>query len=218
MTKEAKEAILKYWKRVVMNEPPIIKDWLSKEDLYLKKNIKNDSCVLDIGCGTGRSIKTIKDIAKKIVGIDNNKAVIGKIRKKLSKFNNVVIYCKDAENTSLKDNTFDYTICVGNTFGDFGHDKIKILKEMKRLTKKKGKIIVSVFSEKALPIRLKIYKKAGMTLKKIGEDGTIITAEGINTEQFSQQKLKKIFSMIGLDVKIIKLNPISYICEATKGE
>ena len=104
---------------------------------------------------------------------------------------------------------------MGNTFGDFGKDKFKILKEMKRVTKKGGKIIISVYSEKALPVRLKEYKRVGVEIKTI-KDGLIITIEGIVTEQFSKRELKIIFNKVGLKPLITKLSSISYLCEATK--
>jgi ubiquinone/menaquinone biosynthesis C-methylase UbiE len=91
----------------------------------------------------------------------------------------------------FEDNIFDYVLCLGNTFGNFGKNKYKILREMKRVTKNNGKIILSVYSEKALPERIKGYKKVGV-------------------------KIKKIFKKAGLNAKIIELNPISYICEAIK--
>jgi len=213
---ESKEAILKYWKKVLKSNSLLIRNWLKKENLYLQKKIKKGSIVLDVGCGLGRNIEIMTNIAKEIIGIDNNKRLFKEIKKRLSRFKNVKVFLEEAQKIHFKNNTFNYTICMGNTFGDFGEDKLKILKEMKRVTKKGGRIIVSVYSKKALPIKLKEYKKAGMKLKKIGRDGTIITKEGIVTEQFSKSKLKNIFLKVGLNTKIIKLTPISYLCEAIK--
>jgi len=38
----------------------------------------------------------------------------------------------------------------------------------------------------------------------------------MGTEQFSKEKLRKIFNKVNLKFKIAKLNLISYICVATK--
>ena len=67
MKKKAKEAILKYWKKIEKSNLPSIKVWLEKENKHLKRIIKKDSVVLDIGCGLGRNIKAIANIAKKII-------------------------------------------------------------------------------------------------------------------------------------------------------
>lgn len=207
------KSILEYWQEYIKNANPLIQDWLEKENLYLGKNIKKGSVVLDVGCGFGRNIETITNIAKKIVGIDSDKDLFVKIREKLSKFENVEVFLADTKKMHFTDNMFDYTICMGNTFGDFGKDKVKILKEMKRVTKKDGKIIISVYSENALNTRIEEYKRIGIKLKEI-QNGTVYSEDGLILEQFNKEKLKKLFDSVRLNVRIIELNPISYLCEA----
>ncbi|MEM2089797.1 MAG: class I SAM-dependent methyltransferase [Candidatus Pacearchaeota archaeon] len=209
------KSILEYWQDYIKNADPLIKDWLEKENLYLKKNIKKGSIVLDVGCGFGRNIKAISTIAKKIVGTDNDKNLFEKIRKKLSKFKNVEVFLEDAKKMHFPNNMFDYTICMGNTFGNFGKDKVKILKEMQRVTKKGGKIIISVYSENALNIRIKEYKRIGIKIKKI-QNGTVYSENGLILEQFNKEKLKRLFDLAGLKFKILELNSISYLCELQK--
>lgn len=115
----------------------------------------------------------------------------------------------------FRDNNFDYTICMSNTFGNLGDDKIEVLKEMKRVTKKNGKIIINVYSEKALPTRIENYTVAGLKIKKISKDGTVLMENKVISEQFSKKKLKDIFKKTGLRSTIIELNSISYVCELT---
>lgn len=213
MSKATAKSILEYWENYIKNSDPLIKDWIRKENNYLKENVKKGAIVLDVGCGFGRNIEAIVNIAEKIVGIDNNKPFCEKIVKKLSKFKNVKFFCEDAEKMHFLNGAFDYVICMGNTFGDFAKNKLKILKEMKRVAKKDGKIIISVYSEKALDTREKEYKRIGIKIRKI-DNGTIYTDNHLVLEQFDEEKLQKIFNLAKLKVKIIKLNPISYICTA----
>ncbi len=213
MSKVISKSILEYWQNYIKNSDLLIKDWLRKENNYLKKNIRKGSVVLDVGCGFGRNIGVIANIAGKIIGIDNNKPLCEKIVKKLLKFKNVEFFCENAEKMQFPDNTFDYVICMGNTFGDFAQNKLKILKETKRVAKKDGEIIISVYSEKALSIRKKEYSRIGIKIKKIN-DGIIYTDNHLILEQFDKEKLKKIFNSAKLKVKIIELNPISYLCKA----
>ena len=210
------EGLWRGWSDVLNNLLPSIKNLYKKETEYLRKNIKKGSKVLDVGCGGGRNIKDVLFIVNEVVGIDNYKLAVKEAKKKLVDQKKVKILLKEARKTSFKNNYFDYVICMGNTFGNFGEDKLRILKEMKRVVKKNGKIIISVYSENALPIRLKQYKKAGVIFKKIGRDGTIITGGDAITEQFSAQKLKNFFDKTKLKLKIIKLNKIGYICEGFK--
>ncbi len=148
----------------------------------MRENIKKNSSVLDVGCGFGKDTKLLINIAKNISGIDYDREAIKEARKDLSQFRNVKIFLENAENMHFENNTFDYVICMGNTFGNFGKNKLKILKEMKRVAKRKGKIIIGVYSEKASPIRIDVYKKTKVKIKKTSKDGTVITTEGLISE------------------------------------
>ena len=53
----------------------------------------------------------------------------------------------------FSDDIFDYVICMTNTFGNLGDIKLDVLKEMKRVCKKNGKIFIGVYSEKAFDVR-----------------------------------------------------------------
>jgi ubiquinone/menaquinone biosynthesis C-methylase UbiE len=209
------KSIFEHWEAYVQNASPLIKDWLEKENDYLKQNIKKNSIILDVGCGFGRNIEAINGICKKIVGIDHNKKLLEGTKKKMKKFGNIEILFGEATNLKFPENYFDYAICMGNTFGNLGENKIKALKEMKRVAKNGGTIIISVYSEKALEERLASYSRAGVEIAKI-EGTTVITKEGFEFEQFTKEELTKIFETTGLKPEIKELNQILYICKAKK--
>jgi len=207
---------LSWWEKYLRVCPTLISNWTRKETEYLHKNIKKNSTILDVGCGLGNDIKSIASIAKNAVGIDYDLEGVRKAKRNLAKFKNVKIFLEDAKRMHFRNNIFDYAICIGNTFGNLGKDKIKILKEMKRVIKNKGEIVISVYSEKALPVRMEAYKKVAMPIKKIAKGGTVYTKSGLISEQFTRKKLKEIFNKVKLNAKIKELNPISYICVVTK--
>jgi len=194
---------------------PKIKDWFQKEIVYLKKNIKQNSKILDVGCGFGRHIEIIANFSKEIIGIDNNSDTIEKAKDKLSNFKNIKLFVQDAQKLNFEDDYFDYVICLTNTFGDFPDIKESVLKEMKRVCKKNGKIIISVYNDKALEIRKKNYEKVGLHITEI-KNGIIYTKEGLISEQFSKPQLKELFDKLKLKSKILELNAISFLCELQK--
>jgi len=210
------KSIAFWWRKFLTLSLPLISDWIKRETHWLRENIKKGSIVLDVGCGWGKDLKAIAKIIQKGIGIDNDPKIIKIAKRKLTKFKNIEFFAEDTKKMNFRNNTFDYVFCLGNTFGNFGRDKYKILKEMKRVTKNNGKIILSVYSENALSERIKGYKRAGWKRKKVTKEGTVYTKDGIVSEQFSKRKIKKIFSKVGLNAKVVELNPISYICEATK--
>ncbi len=215
MKKQDENLIFDYWKKFVRTTSKPVADWLKKENEFLKNNIQKNSFILDVGIGYGRNISTIVRLGKKIIGVDKSKLMLSEIKKFSKKYPNTEFFCEDAKKLHFQNNYFDYVICLGNTFGDFANHKLAILKEMKRVCKKHGKIFISVYSENALKYRIKEYKKIGINFSKI-HNGEIYTNDGLKLEQFNKEAIKKIFDATGLKVEIIKLNQISYMCVATK--
>lgn len=203
-----------FFKKWLKEAAPEIEDWFQKEIEYLQNNIKPNSKILDVGCGFGRHIKILASFSKEVIGVDNDENMVREAKQDLSNSDNVEVFLKEADNLSFDDDSFDYVICMTNTFGDFPDKKVDVLKEMKRVCKKDGRIIISVYSEKSSEIRKKDYEKVGLTITKI-ENGIIYTKEGLVSEQFTKPQLENLFNDFKLKAKIIELNPISYLCELT---
>lgn len=200
-----------YFKRWLEKASKEIKEWLEKENEFLKKEIKLNSRVLDVGCGNGRSLKAISGFCK-AVGIDKNKKIILEAKKNVA---GVEFLFANAYDLPFKENYFDFVICMGNTFGVI-YNADKALQEMERVVKPEGKIILSVYNEKALSSRIENYKKARHKIVKIDEKRTIFTKEGLVSKQFSKDYLKAIFKKFALKFKIINFTPISYLCILSK--
>ena len=195
--------------------PPELKQWFKEEIEWLKESIPSNSRILDVGCGFGRHLKILVNSSRKLFGIDNNKVMIKKARKNLAGIKNIRLSLQNGKELAFKDNSFDFVICMTNTFGNFPSLKINAFKEMRRVCKKGGKVIVSVYSEKSLDLRVKSYKRAGFEILKIEDDAVYIKG-GVISEQFSKEELKNLFKKFFQEVRIVELTPFSYLCEAIK--
>ena len=92
-----------------------------------------------------------------------------------------------------------------------------VIHEMKRVTKRGGKIIVRVFSddEKIRRAQHKNYRRLGFT--DIHDDGcAVVTSEGFYSRRFTRKDLLMLFKETGLNPRIYKDVKIGYIAEATK--
>lgn len=202
-----------YWEKFVLNDLPYSYSlWFGEEEKYLKKIITRNSNVLDIACGNGRTTKNILPITKQITCVDHDQqTILNNIKNQ--EFSKIKFIKSEAENLPFKNNTFDFVICMAS-FYNFGDKKISILKEMKRVLKKSGFIILDTFSEDALEERLKVYEKSRGDFKIKGT--TVFFDDGIGdkiSEQFSKEQLEDIFSQAGLIIKDITKAEIAYLCK-----
>lgn len=134
-----------------------------------KLNLK-DKNVLDLGCGTGRYTKVLKNQGANVCGIDNSKGMI-----KLAK-----TYLKDVEfkvgdgcNTKYKSSFFD--IVFSGLVLEY-LDRGKFFKEMKRILKKGGILLFSMhipytetgerFKKGEIIFKFENYFKEGKYYKK----------------------------------------------------
>ena len=111
-----------------------LKKWRSE----VVKDLKGK--VLEVGVGTGKNIPYYPDNIE-ATAIDFSEKMLEKARKKAERFNkNINLIHMDAQNMDFPDNTFDrvFTTCVFCSVPD----PIKGLKEIRRVCKPDGKIIM----------------------------------------------------------------------------
>lgn len=59
---------VEWWEKLLENLPDSYENWFIKEEIYLRQNISKGVKVLEIGCGGGRSLNYVKDIASELWG------------------------------------------------------------------------------------------------------------------------------------------------------
>jgi ubiquinone/menaquinone biosynthesis C-methylase UbiE len=202
-----------YWLEVLKSLPESYKVWFAKEREYLRDKIALDSCVLEIGCGDGRSIFDLLQNTNNITGIDHDDNAVLNATDIFAEETAIRILKADAANLPFLDSSFDFVICM-TTFANFADKKFIVLEEMKRVLKIDGQIIISVFSEDALDERMELYKSLGVPIKSVN-NGTVTFDESLGdniSEQFSEKELREIFSKAELSIKEIKKVGIAYLC------
>ena len=121
-------------------DKPLFQFWMKRfhklvlNELKLNKSIK----ILDISCGTGQLLNKLKWRAK-LYGVDISQEMLRVAKRRLG--DSAILQKGDVHNLPFKDNTFDYVIST-EAFHHYG-DQIKALREMNRIVKNKGKVIIS---------------------------------------------------------------------------
>ncbi len=118
-------------------------------DFFLEiLNIEIDSKILDLCCGHGRhSIELARRGFKNVEGLDRSYTLIRKAKARAKKENlNIRFREGDARKLPYPPDTFDVVMILGNSFGYFESikDDLLVLKEVFRVLKPWGKILVDV--------------------------------------------------------------------------
>ena len=116
--------------------------YLANKAVIRVLNPRQNSSVLDIGFGTGILLKLLSRLNKnlKLSGIDISEEMLKKAKEKFADSPNVELGLGSARKLPFKDNAFEYVTCVHS----FHHhpDSEQSLKEMKRVTKPGGKVLI----------------------------------------------------------------------------
>ena len=119
---------------IKMDEP-----FSARKNLITRLNIQENEKIIEIGIGTGRNIPHYPKTAT-IYGIDNNKSMLKKAKKKAKKqgFENITLEICDAKNLNFEGCTFDAGIMTYALAGIPNNQKA--LSELTRIIKPKGRI------------------------------------------------------------------------------
>jgi D-alanine-D-alanine ligase len=111
-------------------------------------NLTPEDAVLDLCCGHGRhSLELARRGFKNIHGLDRSRYLIRKAKNQANKEGLSVKFREgDARRMSYPDDSFDFGLILGNSFGYFEtiKDDLRVLKEIFRKLKPHGKLLIDV--------------------------------------------------------------------------
>ncbi|RLE43296.1 hypothetical protein DRJ48_01275 [Candidatus Woesearchaeota archaeon] len=167
--------------------------------------------VLDVGCGSGESIAPISDLEMEIYGIDIAERQLEIAAERFQGNTNVhLMQCDASQMPADWTNKFDVAYCMGAGFGNMEGLQMDVLREMIRVTKPNGRIVISVYSEHAKEAQRAWYTSIGLQIVDDSGDCTLF-ANGMVSERFTKGKLYALAERLGLEVEIEELTPIAYI-------
>jgi ubiquinone/menaquinone biosynthesis C-methylase UbiE len=113
----------------------------------LKHFTKAGDAVLDVGCGNGRLYQMFADLSIRYTGVDQSEGLIEKARQKFREANFVV---SSMVKLPFEDSSFDVLYSIA-AFHHLPNDELRVqtLKEMKRVLKPGGKIIMTNWNAKS---------------------------------------------------------------------
>lgn len=125
---------------------------IETEFIINKLRIKNNSSILDLGCGDGRNSIDLANKGYKVIGIDLNQYSIEQGNKLISnqKIQNIELFHKDILEINYNED-FNNIIMIFNHFSNFNSfDALKVLKRVEKSLTKDGKLLIEISSESFL--------------------------------------------------------------------
>ncbi len=118
---------------------PLFQFWMRKFYQPALRKITNHGKVLDVSCGTGEFLRELKAKKKNsLYGVDFSSEMLAVAKKKLG--TNAHLQKADVHHLPFPANTFDDVVST-EAFHHY-YDQKKALREMKRVTKNGGKVMV----------------------------------------------------------------------------
>ena len=148
------------------------------EDIYNRKvyrgtgktvasEIKPTDEVLECACGTGAISVYIAPVCRHLIATDFSEGMLRQAEKKVRTFGNVEIHQSDMTHLDYPDSRFD-AVVAGNVI-HLLDDPIAAVKEMLRVCKPDGKVIIPTYINiyNGKPSKLvKLFEKAGAHFKR----------------------------------------------------
>lgn len=152
---------------------------------------------LDVGCATGRYPLLLGRLGLDATGIDKNPESIMICEQRRENLSNVRFELMDATNMSFESESYDLVTCMMGTLSHASEsERMEILKEMWRVLKQKGHVIISTWDPECTHTKyLQIYRR---------EDILQIRRNSINKEQ-----MRELLSKVGF--KVSEILPFCYL-------
>lgn len=179
--------------------------------------LETDSHILDLCCGQGRhTLELARRGLKNVEGLDRSHYLIQRAKNSAKKESLGVRFKEgDARKTPYTSDTFDAVMLLGNSFGYFetSDEDLRVLKEVRRILKPRGKILLDVadgsyLKERYQPRSWEWIDKHNFVCRErsISTDGhklisrevIVNDASGVIADQFYAERLYTSDALVGL--------------------
>ena len=141
--------------RVYAETPLVIQKFFRQESGMLQKSLAGARRVLEVGCGFGRVLEWVPAEVN-YAGIDISRHYVEEAKSRNPRGDWI---CGDATSLPFQGGRFDAVFCVQNTLGNMEGIEEKVLSEMRRVCRPRGKVILSVYSEDSFETRRLWYDR-----------------------------------------------------------
>ncbi len=202
--------------------PARVRQYLEEEIRFAQARVRPGDRVLELGCGYGRVLLRLAEVAALAVGIDSAHASVRLARRRGQTFRNARFLTMDALALAFPDGCFDLVACVQNGICAFGVDREALVREAARVLAPKGRLLFSTYAEVFWPHRLEWFERqaAAGLVGEIDRDGTgdgvIACKDGFRVGLLRPAEGRALCGRLGLACSVLEVDGSSVFFEATR--
>lgn len=197
---------------------PRVKRYLQAEIAHVRTFLSPGDQVLELGCGYGRVLFELADVAGQLVGIDTADENLSLARELAGRDPRFEFINMDAAALTFEDDLFDVVICVQNGIRAFGVEPAALLREASRVCRPGGELLFSSYAEGFWPHRLEWFE-AQADEGLLGEidrdatgDGVIACRDGFRSGLMTPREFESLWRASGLSPRIAEIDGSSTFC------
>ena len=205
----------KFISKVYSETPLVIQDLFRQESELLQKELIGQAGALEVGCGFGRVLEWVPQEVH-YYGIDISIHYVQEAQERNPRGNWI---CGDATALPANDRAFDTVFCIQNTLGNMEGIETKVIAELRRVCRKGGKVILSVYAEDSFETRRLWYDRlvdVGI-FRRVWLDSSnprvARSDTGWSSRSFDKNELKAFFTG-AQKLEITKVQSFLYFCVA----
>ena len=210
----SRKSNIDFWKSVLENPTLQFQEMFDEEKHFLLENVTLGNKVIDLGCGTGRNTDTIITKTPYVLGIDSDPLVVREFNDKFRNLPRVRAEQSYVNKLCCEDGIFDVAVSF-DLLVNLANEKEEFFIEVSRVLKISGRLLLSTYSETALPHRLEMYELVKAPIGNVGSDGKVLfkTKSGdFVSEQFSLSQLNAFGQQAGLTmISAKKVGDLAYL-------
>ena len=202
--------------------PPRVRQYLNAEIKHCLSLIGSKDRVLEMGCGYGRVLSRISDVAKLAVGIDHSIENLRYGRCRFQSLERMAFHLMEAEDLAFKDHQFDVTLCIQNGLSAFKGNTLQIVQECLRVTKPGGRCLFSSYTDEFWPDRLEWFEMqaeegcVGKIVQGMTGNGVIVCEDGFRATTMRRADYLEIAMTLDADAVFTVVDGSSLFCEIRK--
>jgi 2-polyprenyl-6-hydroxyphenyl methylase/3-demethylubiquinone-9 3-methyltransferase len=201
---------------------PRVRQYLEAEIQYVLNHLKSTDIVLEMGCGYGRAVLRMAQVAKLVVGIDTSDESLALAQETALLDPRCEFLQMDAVALWFPDGEFDAVVCIQNGICAFGVDQEALFREALRATRPGGLLQFSTYSDQFWEDRLAWFEAQaaegllGPIDHSASVDGTIVCDDGFRAGRLTPGDLKSLCSRLDVEPEIAEVDDSSVFCEIIK--